>query len=105
MIIESGKAYYRLRRIVHLPNQVSALMQSDKGRPASGVARFEECSLGIGKKSDGEAAFANAKVLTGGLRLDLKGFMPSKRRENVHVGRTTFNFRRVKKPAHLGKDL
>ena len=60
--------------MVHLPNQVLALMQSDKGRPASGVARFEECSCGIGKMSDGAAAFANAKVLTGGIAVGSQGF-------------------------------
>ena len=64
MPLESVDVLCRLRRIIHLPNQALALMQSDKGRPATGVARFEECSSGIGKKSDGVAAFAYAKVLT-----------------------------------------
>ena len=84
ILLESGKDYYRLRHIVHSPNQASALMQSDKGRPASGVARFEECSLGIGKtamcqwhmpcRPDGVAAFANAKVLTRGIAVGSQGF-------------------------------
>ena len=89
MLIESGKVFCCRRHVVHLPNQVLALMQSDKGRPASGVAKFEECSCGIGKKFDGEAAFANAKVLTGGLRLVLKGFMTTLKGFLLHFGRVS----------------
>ena len=44
MLLESVKVACRLRHTVHSPNQALALMQSGKGRPASGVARFEECS-------------------------------------------------------------
>ena len=48
MFFDSVKATFFLiisvPNTAHQPIQVLALMQSGKGRPASGVAKFEECS-------------------------------------------------------------